>query len=68
LIDENVKFVSWEDFHTKDTADQLNESVKFGVWIPWVDLGYWATDAQVSNVLVWKPKPEWATHIAWIEK
>ena len=63
-----VKFIPWTDYHTKDTAFNLDEEVNYGVWIPHVDEGYWATDTKVSNILVWTDvRPVWATHIAWIE-
>lgn len=55
--------------HTVMAASQLDIQIKYGVYIPYDDVGYWSNGVTFHrNFSVWGPKPGWATHVVWIEK
>lgn len=35
---------------------------------PWDGSGYWATATEMSDLDVFSPRPDWATHVMWFNK
>lgn len=64
-----VEFRPVPDYADVMSAEDWSNCVRVGAFIPDDGDGYWCKNGiYESNVSCWKPKPEWATHVAWYNR